>query len=246
MYKLIIVDDEKIIVDGIKEIFPWNNIGFEVVGGFTHAKDALEFLKNERVDVVLTDISMPDLNGLELAKRLSEYPDLLVVIFSGYSDYNYMRVALQLDIVDYILKPVSYGELFDCFAKIKDILDQRNPVQKEKGTTYYGKLLKIVDDYLAANFQSAKLAEAAEAVGISANYLSKIYKEKRGIGFLDKLHQIRMEKAAELLMNPEFKGYEIAYYVGYDSPKNFTRAFKAYYNVTPREYKNGIRGGEQR
>lgn len=246
MYKLIIVDDEKIIVDGIREIFPWNNIGFEVVGGFTHARDALEFLKNEKADVVLTDISMPDLDGLELAKQLKEYPDLLVVIFSSYSDYSYMREALQLDIVDYILKPVSYGELLDCFEKVKDVLDRRNPIQEEKETSYYGKMLNIVDDYLSSNFQNAKLVEAAEAVGISANYLSKIYKEKRGIGFLDKLHQIRMEKAAELLMNPEYKGYEVAYYVGYDSPKNFTRAFKAYYRVTPSEYKNGIRDGEQK
>lgn len=246
MYKLIIVDDEKIIVDGIREIFPWNNIGFEVAGGFTHANDALEFLENEKVDVVLTDISMPDIDGLELAKRLKKHSDLLVIILSSYSNYNYMRQALQIDIVDYLLKPVSYGELLECFEKAKDILDRRNPVHEEMEETYYGKMLSIVDDYLETNFQNAKLVEAAEAAGISANYLSKIYKQKKGIRFLDKLHQIRMEKAAELLMTPEIKGYEIAYCVGYDSPKNFTRAFKAYYHVTPSEYKNGVRGGEQK
>lgn len=241
MYKLIIVDDEKKILDGVAEIFPWNNIGFEVVGKYTRAKEALKYLEHEQVDVVMTDICMPDINGLELAKELKKYPDTLIVVFSSYSDYQYMREALKLEVTDYLLKPMNYGELSACFEKIKSILDEKYPVVTENKTSYYEKIIRKVDAYLEEHFQEGSLTSAAELVGISPNYLSKIYKENKGIGFAESLNKVRMEKAGEMLMDPSYKGYEIAYYVGYDSPKNFTRAFKAYFHVTPRDYRNGIR-----
>ena len=95
MYRLVIIDDERKILDGIAEIFPWDNIGFQVTGKYTRAKEALKHLEREKVDVVMTDICMPDMNGLELAKELKGHPDILIVIFSSYSDYKYMREALN-------------------------------------------------------------------------------------------------------------------------------------------------------
>ena len=245
MYSLLIIDDEKKILDGITEIFPWNNIGFEVKAGFTSATKALMYLEQEQVDVVLTDICMPEINGLELTKKLKEYPDLLVVVFSSYSNYQYMREALQLDVVDYLLKPINYAELSACFEKVKQILDDKNQVSEQHDDSYYGKLVRRVDEYLEQHFGNGRLAEAAEEVGISAAYLSKIYKQKKGIGFAESLNRIRMEKAVEMLNDPEYKSYEIAYHVGYDSPKNFTRAFKSYYNMTPRDYRNRIKTEEE-
>lgn len=242
MYRIIIVDDEEIILDGIKEIFPWSENGFEVVGGFNNAKDALKFVEKEKVDVIFTDISMPETSGLELANQLKAYPDTLVVIFSSYANYHYMREALHLNIFDYLRKPLSYADVSACLERINAAFKKKYPVKEEKEPTYYDKILNKIDEYLVKNYQNAKLIEAAEYVGMSANYLSKIYKEKRGIGFLDRLNQIRMAKAAEMLLDPEYKGYEIAYHVGYENPKNFARAFKAFHHVTPREYKNGMRG----
>lgn len=245
MYKLIIIDDEKKILDGIAELFPWNNIGFEVTGKYTRARDALKYLEQNRVDVVMTDVCMPDIDGLELTKQLKQYEDLRIVIFSSYSDYKYMREALKLEVEDYLLKPVSYGELSECFEKIKSLLDQKYCQQEESETTYYEKIIKKVDFYLEQNFQEGSLSAAAELVGISPNYLSKIYKEKKGVGFSEQLNKIRMEKAGKMLMDLSFKSYEIAFYVGYDNPKNFTRAFKSYFHVTPRDYRNGVRREEK-
>ncbi|MCL2864890.1 MAG: response regulator [Lachnospiraceae bacterium] len=244
MYQLLIVDDEKKILEGISEIFPWNNIGFEVVGKFTKAKAALAFLENHPVDVVMTDISMPDMNGLELAKALKKYPDLIIVIFSSYSDYQYMREAITLEIQDYLLKPINYDKLSSCFEKIKTLLDEKFSINRNTDGSYYGKILKKVDDYLSNHFRDGSLIEAAELVGLSPNYLSKIYKENKGVSFSESLTKIRMQQAGEMLNDPTHKSYEIAYYVGYDSPKNFTRAFKSYYKVTPRDYRNGIRKDE--
>ena len=245
MYRLVIIDDEKKILEGIAQLFPWSQIGFEVTGKFTSAEAALACLKDNPADVVMTDIQMPNMTGLDLIRALKEYPDLKVVIFSSYAEYSYMREALLLDVTDYLLKPVSYADLVTCFEKIRLQLDEKNAVPETAEGTYYEKIISRVDEYLKESFQKASLNEAAELVNISSGYLSRIYKEYKGTGFMEMLTRIRMEKAGELLMDPSYKSYEIAYLVGYDNPKNFTRAFKAYYQVTPRDYRNGLRSPEE-
>ena len=245
MYKLIIIDAEKKILDGVAEIFPWNQIGFEVTGKFTCASEALAFLEKNPADVVMTDIRMPDMDGLELVKRLKSCPDLQVVILSSYAAYSYMRQALLLDVADYLLKPVNYNGLLSCYEKIRARLDERNVVPAEETGTYYEKIIGKVDEFLRENYQKASLNKAADLVGISSGYLSRIYKDCKGTGFMETLSRIRMERAGELLKNPAYKSYEIASLVGYDNPKSFTRAFKAYYQVTPRDYRNGIRKTEK-
>jgi YesN/AraC family two-component response regulator len=243
MYQLVIVDDEEKILEGISELFPWNNIGFNVAARFLDARSVLNYVKNNPVDVVMTDISMPEMNGIELTKELKCYPEIQIVLFSSYRDYEYMRAAIHYGISDYLLKPIRYDELVTCFEKIRAKLDEKNIIEIPKPKTYYNEIIARVDQYLINNYQKASLEGAAEAVGLSPNYLSKIYKEKSGSGFLERLNRIKMEKACELLMDPSYKHYEIAFYVGYDNPKNFSRAFKTYFNVSPMEYRNGQRKG---
>jgi YesN/AraC family two-component response regulator len=241
MYRLVIVDDEEKILQGISELFPWNNIGFQVVARFMDARSALTYIESNKVDVVMTDISMSEMNGIELTKELKRIPDIKVILFSSYKDYEYMRAAIHYGISDYLLKPIRYDELVTCFEKIRIQLDEKNIVDVAKPKTYYNEIIQRVEEYLLHNYQNASLEGAAEAVRLSPNYLSKIYKEKSGCGFLERLNRIKMEKAGELLMDPSYKNYEIAFFVGYDNPKNFSRAFKAYFNVSPMEYRNGQR-----
>lgn len=241
MYRLVIVDDEEKILEGISELFPWNNIGFQVVARFVDARSALAYVNSNPVDVVMSDISMPDMNGIELTKELKKFPELKIVLFSSFRDYEYMRAAIHYGIWDYLLKPIRYEELVACFEKIRVELDEKIMMEPAQPKTYYNEIIIRVDEYLNNYYQKASLERAAEAVGLSPNYLSKIYKEKSGCGFLEKLNRIKMEKASELLMDPSYKHYEIAFYVGYDNPKNFSRAFKSYFNVSPMEYRNGQR-----
>jgi YesN/AraC family two-component response regulator len=240
---MVITDDEEKILEGISELFPWNNIGFQVVAKFTDARSALSYIENNPVDVVMSDISMPDMNGIELTKELKRFPHIKVVLFSSYKDYEYMRAAILYKTCDYLLKPIRYEELVACFDRIKAKLDEENLTEVSETKTYYSEIIQRVDDYLINNYRKASLEGAAEVVGLSPNYLSKVYKEKSGSGFMERLNKIKMEKASELLMDPIYKHYEVAFYVGYDNPKNFSRAFKAYFNVSPMEYRNGQRKG---
>ena len=92
MYSLIIVDDEMKIREGIANLFPWKQNGFEIKGLFSNGKQALDYLRKNQNDVVMTDIQMPVMNGLELSTMIArEFPDTIHVFLTGYQDFQYMQ-----------------------------------------------------------------------------------------------------------------------------------------------------------
>lgn len=239
MYQLIIVDDEEKIVEGIANLFPWDKIGFRV-SFFQKAAEALQFIESNPVDVVMSDIEMPGMSGIELCDRVKELDrDIKFVFISSYQNYEYFRSAIRFGVEDYLLKPIKSVDLVATFEKIREELDCRYSVKEEKAPTYYEQIICTVKQYIEENYREASLEAAAMMVHLSPSYLSKLFKEKCGSGFAEYLMKTRMEKACELLNDIQYKSYDIAYYIGYDNPKNFSRAFKAYYGVTPKEYRNG-------
>ncbi|HHX60270.1 MAG TPA: response regulator [Epulopiscium sp.] len=240
MYRLVIVDDEEKITEGIANLFPWEELGFEVVRAYSKGSDALAYIQNNSVDVLLSDIEMPDVNGIELCAQIQE-KDVKVVFISSYQKYEYLRSAILYQVEDYLLKPIKFEELRKSFTKIREKLDKErglNPEELTDNETYYEKIISQVKNYIVENYRDCTLEDAALQVNLSAGYLSKIFKEKSGKGFQDYLVDCRMQKACELLDDIQFKSYEVAHYIGYSNPKNFSRAFKAYYGKTPNEYRN--------
>ncbi len=242
MYQLVIIDDEEKIADGIAQLFPWQSIGFEVAGVFTDARIALQHLEQYPADVVMTDIEMPGMNGLELSRRLMAYPQMQKVFFSSYDNYEYFRAALQTGVADYLMKPVSYAAITDCFEKVKERLDQKNTQGAQRPTAYYEQILYDVTQYVRKEYRTATLEEAAQRVYLSPSYLSRIFKEKNGEGFAELLLRTRMEKACEMLGDCRYRSYDIAFYLGYDNPKSFSRAFRAFYQMSPSEYRRSRQG----
>jgi len=239
MYTLLILDDEAKIAEGIANLFPWDQIGFRPVA-FSDPGKALQAMESTPVDCVLTDIEMPGINGMEILRRMNE-KGIPVVLISSHTDYAYFRSAIQFHAEDYLLKPLKGSDILTVFGRLKEKLDASHHVTAENPPSYYEKILAEVRKYIAENYQDASLEEAAVRVSLSPAYLSRLLREKSGIGFGEELQRVRMEKACELIADGRNKMYDIAGLVGYDNPKSFSRAFKANIGVTPMEYRNGRR-----
>ncbi len=249
MYTILIVDDERLIRDGIRNYFPWRQLGFEVAGQFENGRKALDYCRKYPVDVVLSDIKMPVMDGLELARELHrEKLGIKMILLSGYREFEFAREALKYEIKYYLLKPTKYEELFEVFSQIRDELDQERlkpacPAEaadesETLSSGYYDKIVAAVKNYCIKNYRSATLEDAARLVHINPNYLSKLFKIVTGENFSDFLLAVRMKQAASFLNDINYKTYQISELVGYSNPKNFARTFKKYYGVTPKEFRN--------
>ncbi len=116
---LVIVDDERIIREGLRDMVDWRALGFRVAACFEDGREALEFIESNRVQAILTDIRMADVSGIDIARHISEkMPDVRVVILSGYRDFEYARGALRYHAWRYLLKPVDFGELETVFREL--------------------------------------------------------------------------------------------------------------------------------
>ncbi len=132
MYSIIIVDDEQVIRNGLAEVVDWNSLGFELSGTFEDGKDAIRFIKDNKVDVLLTDIRMAEVSGIELAEFVyREFPRINVVIVSGYKEFEYAKRAMEFNVRHYLLKPTKVVEIRKVLAIIKEELDRKQQEEKD-------------------------------------------------------------------------------------------------------------------
>ncbi len=124
MYKLIFADDEALVRNSVAKLIQWGKSGFELVGCCSNGHELLEMVEKDTPDIVITDINMPFVSGIEVARKLkSDYPTVKIIFLTGYDDFNYAQQAIDLKVLKYILKPVTAENLSDCLDKTKKILD---------------------------------------------------------------------------------------------------------------------------
>ena len=131
MYRILLVDDEILVRDAIRENIDWKSMDCELVGDCENGKQAADFVKTHPVDIVLTDILMPYMDGMELSHFLHDnYPDIVIVIFSGFGEFEYAKKAIQYNVSEYMLKPVTAMELREVIGKMKEKVDQQRKEKK--------------------------------------------------------------------------------------------------------------------
>ena len=143
MYKILLVDDEILVRDAIRENIDWGKLDCELIGDCENGKQAVEFVKTHEVDIVLADILMPYMDGMELSHFLHDnYPDVLIVIFSGFGEFEYAKKAIQYNVSEYMLKPVTAMELTKVIENMKEKLDSRKKEQRKMES-----LTQVSQDY---------------------------------------------------------------------------------------------------
>lgn len=259
-YRLMVVDDERIVREAIASHIPWETYGIRVVFTAANALEALEYLQNNQAELILADIRMPVMDGIELlkrAKRLDAETDF--IILSGYADFSYAQEALRHGARDYLLKPLDEAALVTAVLKCKNEKENRrflkeigtNPAltrilpESQKQKTYsqtIQKTLRTVQEEISNEELSLKWI-SANKLFLNENYLSKVFQKEVGQKFSAYLLERRMMLAMELLAKDgDTLISEVARTAGFgDNSQYFSSTFKKYTGYTPTEFKKYIR-----
>jgi two-component system, response regulator YesN len=243
MKKMLIVDDDWLISNSLMSMDEWNERNIDVIGTAENGNEALYWMENEKLDIILTDIRMPHMDGIELTKHIYEHsPRIDVIIMSGYEEFSYAHNALKYNAKGYILKPIDTKELFGVIDKIQKELETAHEVSSsmddDKSATYHERLVLSAKSYINANYMNPiTLKDVSKRVHLTEHYFGQIFKSTTSESFIHFLTRVRIEKAGQLLKNPCLKYYEISQQVGYTDPKYFTKMFQKIYGLTPKEYR---------
>lgn len=243
--KVIIADDEVMIRAGLEKILGKMDMNIEVIGSYSNGLDALNHihkLNDAELDLVITDIKMPIMDGLMLIEAAKERA-FAKIIFSGFSEFEYARKALRCGASDYLLKPIDKQQLAEVLLRVQKQAKRNTPASAElEETELEGCGHHAVDTIKAMLHEQydrqLELEQIAQQVGMSAHYVSRLFKQMTGQTITDYLINIRIQKAKQFLSDcPHMKNYEIAASVGYSDPVYFQKLFKKETGYTPKEYK---------
>ena len=236
--RVLLVDDEIMIREGFKRLFDWEAHDCEVVGEAADGMEALAQIDALRPDIVIMDINIPIMSGLKVIQvSRIKHPKIAYVIVSGYDDFSYCQQALRLQITDYILKPVDYEEFGICIDNLKISLYEQRMAEEHEPKEQGERVIIGITRYLQEHLEEeVSLSVLAEEFHLNPQYISQLFKNEIGVGFLAYLTNIRMEKAKKLLLSTSFPIAEIAQKTGYGDYRVFTKVFKKAEGITPSQY----------
>lgn len=274
MYKVIIVDDEPIIVEGLQKGIEWEKWNCEIVGTGSSGMEGLELVKKLEPDILISDISMANMDGLAMVAAIkSEHPNVEVCLLTGFRNFEYAQQAIKLGVTRFLLKPSKIDELeeaidamiknlqskgktgesdldniWDCQNSdekylyntfIKERLNQHEYDSKIRFNDANSYIIKKAIIYMYNNYvQKLSLLDVADHCYISSWHLSKLLNQYTGKGFFEIVNRIRIDKAKELLKGSTAKIQEISDMVGFQDVTHFSRIFKNYEGISPKDYRN--------
>ncbi len=260
MIKVLIVEDELHTRRGLSMFVPWNSMECVLIGEAANAIEGEKMILELKPDIAIVDICMPGVSGLEMIKKLKDKTQTEYIILSGYSEFEYARDAIDLEVVGYLLKPVDEEELKQTvLAACRKLQKKRKLERLEQDTRYdteghsaairdillpegfhtkdalVEKALKIIDEQCGQNLS---LEAVAEQLNISESYLGKLFKKKLGYTFMEVRTACRMQKAVQMLLETDLRIYEIADRLGYRDIRHFSTVFRSMVGVNPTEFRN--------
>ncbi|MDN4525692.1 response regulator transcription factor [Fictibacillus fluitans] len=248
---ILIVDDEERTREGLKKrLEVWSSGAHDIISA-CDGKEALQHFQQKKIHLMITDVNMPEMSGLQLLKTLrvnGKKP--VVIIVSGYPDFQYAQEAIRLGVINYLLKPVNKQKLIEA---VEEALAAEESLQKteymEKAADQ--KLIQMEDERIgdkdhikqALSFiekhsdKAISLKEAADSVHLNPSYFSVLFKEQTGLTFTEYVTRKRLQRAKRLLLTTQYSVEEIAEAAGYQTAKYFIKLFKEYEGITPSKYR---------
>ncbi|HHV11510.1 MAG TPA: response regulator [Clostridiales bacterium] len=258
MADLLIVDDEIYAIMGIKEGVDWSKLDINQVHIANSAEQARRILAQQKIDIILCDIEMPQEDGIRFIRWLRERNEEVRCIFlTCHADFSYAQEALRLGSSDYLVKPVSYEKLEDCLSRV---IEDINRKKEEKRILKYGEIYlehksKDIEEKAGTKKSSKEIAEEvarlilqnikedlsveflARQVYLNPDYLTKLFKKEMGCSIVNYIIRERLCLASRLLIDTDASINEIAVEVGYPNYSHFTKMFRQLFGVTPTVYR---------
>jgi len=248
MLKLIIVDDEPIILDGIRSMIEQDKTLFTKIVTANDGIEALEKMAYFHPDLIITDIQMPEMDGLELIRQAQKRNVNRFIVLSGYDVFEYARKAIQLQVVEYLLKPVNQQELVDLLKRIAiGLIEERqfrveDELEQDQQPSSHNDNVKMVKGYINSNYmKDISLPDVAEYLNLHPSYVGQIFKKETGESIVQYINHLRIDKAKELLLSmPDISLEKIARCVGYENPRTFYKLFRRYVGQTPGQFREQL------
>ena len=250
MLKVLVVEDEEMIRKGIVLAVDWAALDCVVVGEASNGAQALEAVERYDPSLIITDLKMPVMDGLEMLRQLRERGNnAFVIILTAYDGFSYAQTALRLGAVDFLLKPFHDGELEQAVTRLKQRMDragqggEKGPAPLPLPELKKGDKSKYVLEamaYIGEHYHEPNIGVAAIAqhLGISEGHLSHTFKKETDYTLLNYLTRYRIHRAMELLRDCRLKVYEVAEQVGYRDIAYFSATFKKLVGMSPSEYQD--------
>lgn len=252
-YKLLIVEDEDIIRRGLVYSVDWRGLDCGEILEAADGSQALELIETCQPDIVIMDINIPFVGGIEVLERTRERFGYSAIILTGYADFEYARRSLEVGVVRFLLKPVNFDELADAMEGAKESRRRRLAYSEYRRagaelrdmdllstvdrTEVKSELVRQILDHVAAHYpEKLTLHDLAGELHYSETFLVRKFKEEMRMGFSEYLTRYRLQKAIGLLREPGKRTEAIAEACGFPSAKYFTTVFRKHIGCSPREF----------
>ncbi|CAM3827020.1 response regulator [Cohnella lubricantis] len=251
MTTILIVDDEHRTRQGIQRTLEAWSAGRYRIETAASGIEALEWLKTDSAQLIISDVRMPELGGLQLLEQLAaRTPKPVFILISGYAEFEYAQQAIRLGVVEYLLKPLDKIDLIRAVEKALEHEQERqrqevmeklvDPKLLDSGReeAKYGRTVKDAIAYVdSCLHEPIGMKQVADHLHLNASYFSVLFKEQTGMTFSDYLTRRRLQRAKELLATTGMPIWEVAEKVGYQSAKYFIKVFKGSESISPSHYR---------
>lgn len=245
MYRVLLIDDEPWALLALKNSIKWSDFSIDEILTASDPRTALHLMATTSPAIVISDICMPEISGLQLLEyAVKHMPETKFIFVSGYSDFEYAKQALRHGAFDYLLKPINSEELSAALQSLITSLNSRRKtakIMKEYSvneTQYKSKTFIELVDYVDKHFrENLTLDYLNIQFHLNRTYISDLFKKHTGKSFTQYLNELRIRYACDLLLITPLSVQEIAMQAGYKDYLSFVRIFKKIMSTTPVEYR---------
>lgn len=253
MYRVVVIEDEEAIRKGIIMSIDFSALNCILIGEAGNGVEGIKLIQEKKPDIVITDVTMPLMSGIEMIEQTLEY-NYTSIIISGYDEFSYAKKAIKLGVCDYLMKPIDKEELnnviqsivssFDLSSKISGLLKEKNQIEHIQLLETLNKEDHLVDkimEYINLHYsEKIFLSDIADVLNYSESLLSKRFRRVTQMTFNEYLNRFRIQKSIEYMKKGTYGLTGISDICGFSDYKYFSTVFKKYTGYTPSQFTNMI------